>query len=257
MEAKVLVFKSWDDLVFADRNKAYGAYPLRQAYSKRIILGVGISTAVIVVMLLAGVDESVTKKIVKATPPETGVRQTIPPIIESLSKPKPPQTSTRNAAHQPVLVVREEVETPVNIDADLVEFDDNGNGSSDGTLSDGISMPIEIPEVGPRPDAVVTTAELMPAYEGGIEAMMKFLVKHLRYPAAPRRLGIDGTVYISFVVNGDGNVSQVSVLRGIHPQCDEEAVRVVSMLNKWKGGKQNGYPVSVRMVLPIKFNLQK
>jgi TonB family protein len=69
-------------------------------------------------------------------------------------------------------------------------------------------------------------------------------------------MGIEGTIYISFVVNGDGTVTHVSILRGIHPQCDAEAMRVVGLLPDWIGGKQAGMPVNVKMVLPIKFSLQ-
>ena len=85
---------------------------------------------------------------------------------------------------------------------------------------------------------------------------MKFVKKHLRYPASARRQGIDGTVYVSFVVTGDGIVHKAKIVKGIHVDCDEEVIRVISMLNKWTGGKHNGQPVNVRMVLPIVFRLQ-
>jgi protein TonB len=68
-------------------------------------------------------------------------------------------------------------------------------------------------------------------------------------------MGIEGIVYVSFLILGDGTVTDVKVLRGIHTDCDKEAVRVISKLPGWSGGKQGGIPVSVRMVLPVKFKL--
>jgi protein TonB len=87
--------------------------------------------------------------------------------------------------------------------------------------------------------------------------MMKFLQKKIRFPKSPQRQGISGTVFVRFIVNGDGSVSDVEVLKGVHPDYDKEAMRVISLLPSWKGGRHNGMPVRVRMVLPIKFNVQQ
>jgi periplasmic protein TonB len=79
----------------------------------------------------------------------------------------------------------------------------------------------------------------------------------LRYPRQAVQQGIEGKVYVQFVVGRDGKVSQISVLKGIGFGCDEEAMRVVSMMPTWTAGKQGGKPVSVRYNLPISFKLQK
>jgi protein TonB len=102
---------------------------------------------------------------------------------------------------------------------------------------------------------IVDIAQTMPSYEGGLEAMMKFIRKKIHYPRSARQLNSEGTVYVQFVVTGDGTVTDVRIMRGFHPDCDREAQRVVAMLPAWKGGSNNGRPVSVRMVLPIKFSL--
>ena len=85
--------------------------------------------------------------------------------------------------------------------------------------------------------------------------MMDYLRANLRYPADARQKGIEGTVYTSFIVEKDGSVSEVKTIRGIHEEADTEARRVVQNFPKWVPGKQNGEPVRVRFVLPIKFNL--
>jgi protein TonB len=261
METKVLVFRNWNDLVFFNRNQDYGAYPIRQAYSRRLILAFGVSTAVMATILLSPrVLSSFSGEIVVPRT-DTGKKGTIkvwqPPVIPQ--HPKPNQfvatTSTPNRSMQVVRdLVTEQVplaETPTFTGSET----DSGTEGVEG-IPDGVGdAPVEVPAVAVAPPWVVI-AEVMPVYSGGMEAMMKFIRKNIKYPATPRRLGIDGTVFVSFVVHGDGSISHVSVLRGIHPHCDAEAMRVIGMLPGWIGGKQGGNPVAVKMVLPIKFNLE-
>jgi TonB family protein len=97
--------------------------------------------------------------------------------------------------------------------------------------------------------------EKMPSYPGGEEAIMKFLLDNIKYPELARTNGIQGTVYVKFIVEKDGSVTNVNLQRGIGGGCDEEAVRVVSIMPKWISGKQNGKTVRVQFILPIKFAL--
>jgi protein TonB len=88
-----------------------------------------------------------------------------------------------------------------------------------------------------------------------MEAMMKFIIKNLKYPAQARRMGTEGRVFIGFVVNADGHITDVASIKGISVDCDKEAARVISMMPNWKPGKQNGRAVRVRFVLPVNFKL--
>jgi protein TonB len=92
-------------------------------------------------------------------------------------------------------------------------------------------------------------------YPGGLESMAKFLQKNVKYPAAARRMGIEGSVFVSFVVDKEGKISDPQVVKGISAECDKEAIRVVNLMPPWKPGKQNGRAVKSRFVLPIKFKL--
>jgi protein TonB len=85
--------------------------------------------------------------------------------------------------------------------------------------------------------------------------MMKFIGKNLKYPSAARRMGIEGQVFVQFVVDAEGKISEVKTIKGISAECDKEAERVIKMMPPWKAGKQNGKPVKVRFVLPIRFKL--
>jgi protein TonB len=86
--------------------------------------------------------------------------------------------------------------------------------------------------------------------------MMKFIAENVKYPAMAREAGISGNVFVSFVVNRNGEISNVKILRGIGGGCDEEAIRVVRLMPSWIPGKQNGKPVPVQFNLPIKFILK-
>lgn len=102
---------------------------------------------------------------------------------------------------------------------------------------------------------IFQVVENAPAFPGGDAARMKFLQDNIRYPAMARESGIQGTVYVTFVVERSGAVTDVKILRGIGGGCDEEAVRVVKNMPKWEPGKQRGKPVRVQFNMPIKFTL--
>ena len=104
-------------------------------------------------------------------------------------------------------------------------------------------------------DQVFLVVEEQAAFPGGPKAWTKFLRKNLKYPRQATRMGIEGKVFVQFVVDKDGSITEVKAIKGIGAGCDEEAVRVISSSPKWKPGKQRGRAVKVRMVLPITFKL--
>lgn len=104
-------------------------------------------------------------------------------------------------------------------------------------------------------DEIFTIVEDQPQPPGGMGAFYKYVGTTLRYPAQARRMGIEGKVFVQFVVGKDGSLTDVQAIKGIGAGCDEEAVRVISRAKKWSPGKQRGRPVRVRMILPITFKL--
>lgn len=105
-------------------------------------------------------------------------------------------------------------------------------------------------------DKIFQFVEEAPSPAGGYEGWVKYLQKSVKYPNQAKKMGISGIVYVSFIVDKDGSISDVSVTRSIGGGCDEEAMRVLKNAPKWNPGKQRGNPVKVRMSLPIKFVLQ-
>ncbi|NJN26050.1 MAG: energy transducer TonB [Cyclobacteriaceae bacterium] len=104
-------------------------------------------------------------------------------------------------------------------------------------------------------EQIFTIVEDQPTPEGGMAAFYQFVQKNLKYPAQARRMGIEGKVFVQFVVDKDGSLTEVQAVKGIGAGCDEEAVRVIEEAPKWKPGKQRGRSVKVRMILPITFKL--
>ena len=97
--------------------------------------------------------------------------------------------------------------------------------------------------------------ENQPAPVGGYEAFYKYIGKNTKYPDQARRIGVEGKVFVQFVVDKDGSITDVQVIKGIGSGCDEEAIRVVKSAPKWTPGKQRGRPVKVRISVPITFKL--
>ena len=104
-------------------------------------------------------------------------------------------------------------------------------------------------------EVVFRIVEEQPSPIGGYSVFYEYIGKKLRYPAQARRMGIEGKVFIEFIVDKDGSIKEVTVKKGIGGGCDEEALRVIKAAPKWKPGKQRGQPVKVRMIVPITFKL--
>ncbi|PGH37890.1 MAG: energy transducer TonB, partial [Candidatus Nephrothrix sp. EaCA] len=103
---------------------------------------------------------------------------------------------------------------------------------------------------------VFLIVENQPEFPGGNTALMKYLGNNIRYPSSARRMGIEGKVMIQFVVNQAGEIADVKVLRGLSGDCDNEAMRVIKSMPKWKPGRQGGRPVKVQMVVPVNYRLE-
>lgn len=107
----------------------------------------------------------------------------------------------------------------------------------------------------PPAEELFNVVEQMPQYPGGEAEMFKYLARTVRYPEEAQKAGIQGAVYVTFIVEKDGAIQDVSVLRGIGGGCDEEAVRAVTAMPNWEPGMQRGKPVRVLYNLPVRYAL--
>ena len=164
---------------------------------------------------------------------------------------------TKQEEQKPQPVEMPKQTTQLEIVQDDVEVEDieiNADVDQNEVIEDYV--PVEVEEEDVSEQEIFQIVEEMPAYPGGEQKLMEYVAKNIKYPQIARETGIQGRVFVSFVVEPDGSVSNVKVLRGIGGGCDEEAMRVVKSLPKWKPGKQRGKAVRVSYMLPVNFKLQ-
>ena len=159
-----------------------------------------------------------------------------------------------------VVWMREEVQSM----EEMVVYAANGEKAEKGKRGPVVfDMPIEEAmkeeikqEKAPQEEVVFRVVEEMPSYPGGMQKAMRFLAKNIKYPVTAQEAKIEGRVIVQFVVRRDGSVSDIHTVRGVSPELDAEAMRVVSLMPKWNPGKQRGKAVSVKYTMPITFRLQ-
>lgn len=257
----------WIELVFAKRNKEYGAYYIRQHNAEDTVKAMGITFFGITAAFIAG---SIIMSTTAIKPPIT------PPLVETIVqlaqvKPiEPPKTVQPTQAAKPVST--QQFLVPVVTAAATTTMptlvDNVAIGPETITVAGGeglISIPVDAGPVAAGPAAPVidnnihNTADLdvMPEPVGGAAAWNKFLQKNMRYPDEAIDKGISGKVWVSFVVEKDGQLSNITVDKGIGYGTEQEAIRVLKQAKAWKPGKQNGQPVRVKYNLPLTFVLNQ
>lgn len=279
---------SLDDLVFEGRNQAYGAYQLRQAYNGHVRKALGLMIGLCAVLAVGGtawqrLHPVVTSPIVGPVsvtpmPPPTYVAEA--PKSKSVAPPaKPSQprlaTTTATAPHAaatlPTVVEKDELVTskpPLKIEIPdtspgLATTGPTTLGTTDaaGALNGTATGKAETGSEGGTGEGTAVTGpyvvvEKMPEFAGGTEALMRYLHNHLRYPSEALRAQAEGRVYVSFVVQADGTIADISVPKGLGFGLDEEAQRVVRQMPAWTPGQQAHHAVPVRFTLPITFRIQ-
>lgn len=256
---------SWDDLVFDHRNKEYGAYEIRKRYSRNTLVGlliaIGVATLVLafpaIMKFFKGteVKEKVELKAIKytdlAAPPPIDKNVPPPPKLDV-----PPPVKTVIKFLPPKVTEKEVVEKEEMPTIEEIKKTETGPETNIGEGEVVFNEPVQdIAKDSGDDNVVFTVVEQSPEFVGGMEAMMKFISKNLKYPPAARRMGVEGKVFVSFVVDAEGKIGDVQVLRGISSDCDQEGMRVIKSMPPWRPGKQRGKAVKVRFTLPINFML--
>ncbi|MDO7848375.1 TonB family protein [Hymenobacter sp. M29] len=273
MSTPIMLTGSLDDIVFEGRNQAYGAFQLRRSYQRHLGSALAITLTTCSLLFLAGM----TAKTLFADAPIAGpalpeMPQSHPQIYELPKiKPTPPPVAVHPAVTVvPHAVIKTQVapdqEVKPEVDTKLLPdvgptgpakagaMDADGATSSTG-LSTGPSSDSARPAAAPAPTAVLY-AEVMPDFVGGRAALQRYLQKHLRFPAAALAAQVSGKVFVSFVVQTDGSIGEVTVLKGLGYGTEEAAARVVREMPAWTPGLQNHHAVPVRFTLPITFQFE-
>jgi protein TonB len=248
-----------NDLVFAGRHKAYGAYQLREQYNKR--LGVALISALGFFLVVVGTPYVVSKMGGKEKEPEKvkivdvnldlfqeDQPEEPPPPPEVVP---PPQPQIETVQFVAVEAADEPVEAPPPTQEDLSETT-AGTTTQEGEKIDAPPPPPPVEE----PTYDLAAVQEQPDFPGGMAKMYEYLQKTTKYPDMEFDAGIQGKVYIEFVVDKDGSVEDVKVRRGVSPGLDKEAMRAVKSMPKWSPGKMNGKPVKCRFTIPVDFKLR-
>lgn len=271
--------KEWCDIVFDGKNKEYGAYQLRATSVKRhtkALLSVVIVLALIltaIILVMTGVFKSADEDINAKNEQEEVIMapEDIPEEEEQMDipeqKPEEVQAEDEVAATQAVTEVKivetvdkdrevKDQEQVLENTAQLGADDHKGveDVNRDRVVKEVVEeKPVEKPkEEGPLSVAMV---EQKPSFPGGESAMYKWLQDNIIYPAAASEEGVQGKVTVQFIVEKDGSITHVQVVRGKHPALDAEAARVIRKMPRWTPGRNNGQPVRVTYHLPVQFKL--
>ena len=270
-----LISNEWTDLVFEGRNQAYGAYKLRKGTTKRNIWSLIIVTLAAVLLFLGlqlqkmveanktventqavelssleqkKKEAKVEKKEIIKTEPEKVVEK-----VKSSVKFTAPVIKKDSEVKEEDEIKLEEVEKSNKaIGSFTVEGNDEVGGEVLKAKED-----IKAPEPPKQEEnKIFTVVEQMPMYPGGDAALMQYLSSNIHYPAVAAENGVQGRVVVGFVVERDGSITDVNVIRSVDPSLDREAVRVVKNMPRWTPGKQNGSAVRVKYQVPVTFRLQ-
>jgi protein TonB len=253
--------KNFDDLVFENRNKTYGAYAIRKSYNdnvnKAAMIALLSSGVLVVFTILISSGKEIVENI---TVTEKICKLDIIPVIDPAVKPpKQNLPKQHKAVTTPTQVTTETVIEEPKIENPPQETNVEGSETGhdifvEGKATEENTVVAAVAPVPAKP-RIFTHVEFMPQFTGGETAMIRFIQRTFHYPAVARRMNIEGTVYVSFVIDADGNVTMINVDKGVSKECDEEAIRIIEKMPKWIAGRQGNMPVSVRQCLPIKFTL--
>ena len=272
----------WVEMVFAGKNKEYGAYQLRKGTSGRNIKSLLI--LVIAAALVGGflawkvieqkqaeeqqayMEAMELAKLQKQAEKEKKKPEKVQPKVE-MKKEIPVARETQKFT-APVIkkdeLVKEEnqVKQMDQLDAKVAVGTKDEEGVKDRTVEavrSDIAVAAPPPPPAPKPEVsnkVFDVVEEMPSFPGGQAALMSFLSSNIKYPVVAQENGVQGRVIVGFVVERDGSITDVKVMRSVDPSLDREAQRVVKAMPRWKPGKQNGSAVRVKYTVPVVFRLQ-
>ena len=272
----------WVEMVFAGKNKEYGAYQLRKGTSGR-----NIKSLLILVIAAALVGGFLAWKVIEQKQAEE--QQAYMEAMElarlqkqaEKEKKKPEKVQPKVEMKKEIPVAREtqkftapvikkdelvkeenQVKQMDKLDDKVAVGTENKEGVKDRTVEavrNDIAVAAPPPPPAPKPEVatkVFDVVEEMPSFPGGQGALMSYLASNIKYPVVAQENGVQGRVIVSFVVERDGSISDVRVARSVDPSLDREAQRVVKSMPRWKPGKQNGSAVRVKYTVPVVFRLQ-
>ena len=272
-----LIDNNWTDLVFEGKNKEYGAYVLRRDTGKRnvkalvwVMIGIALIFAIAYANLaiqnamkqnaaietdveLSKLAQKKEAKVERKEPVKVEVEQKVVEKVKSSVKFTAPEIKKDDEVKPEDEIKSQDDLSKTN--TAIGTFDVKGNDEAEGEVLKAKEVVVdEKPKE--EETKVFDVVEQMPSFPGGDAELMKFLHDHMKYPAVAEENGIQGRVICTFVVERDGSITDVKVIKSVDPSLDKEAIRVLKSMPKWIPGKQNGSAVRVKYTVPVTFRLQ-
>ncbi|MBB6237770.1 TonB family protein [Pedobacter riviphilus] len=263
--------KEWLEVVFADKNKSYGAYQLRKTNGANTTKALIIGSIIFLVLFFSPKIYSLIKgsmdqpdeqlkaqEVILAPPPPVDPKTPPPPPVEP-PPPKVDQVKMPPPIVKPDIEVRDEPPTVEKLkEADPGQRDIKGDPTAEINIAEPVGE-------GPKREAAVAvddnkvydfvSIEKQPEFPGGISKFYGYLSKAIKYPPMAQENNVQGKVFLSFVVEKDGKLTDITVTRGLGSGTDEEAIRVLKASPRWNPGIQNGKPVRVKYNINVNFTL--
>ena len=271
-----LIDNGWVDLVFEGKNHAYGAYQLRKETGKRnmkaLLVMFIIGAAIAAFVAIKGVVENAMKQdvAIEADVELAKLAEKKEAKVEKKEQPKLEKVEVEKVKSSvkfvpPVIKKDDEVKPEEELKSQdelnktntaIGAFDVKGNDEAAGEVLKSKEV-IAQPEPPKEEETkVFDVVEQMPSFPGGPSALFEYLSKNIKYPVVAEENGIQGRVIVTFVVERDGSITDVRVVKSVDPSLDKEAQRVVKSMPRWIPGKQNGSAVRVKYTVPVTFRLQ-
>ena len=274
-----LISGEWTDIVFADRNQAYGAYALRKGTGRRNVVAI---LAVILLAIACQIGLTLKNIADEAAAKKAAMNQ-VTELSALTQKKKEAKVERKQLVKQEqVQKVVEKVKSSVKFTAPVIKKDDEvkpedelksqdeimkssaaigsfdvvGNDESGEVLKAKEVIAQEPVKPKEEENKVFDVVEQMPSYPGGMGALMQYLSNNIKYPVIAEENGIQGRVICTFVVERDGSITDVRVAKSVDPSLDKEAGCGIKSMPHWIPGKQNGSAVRVKYTLPVTFRLQ-
>jgi protein TonB len=243
----------FDEIIFENRNREYGAYVLRKSYKSTTSFSILAATVIITLVLILLLLDS---------KPTTASDHTGILVIAQMDNyiPEPLKQTEIKPPAELIKATQNVVPEVVTDTAEVTEFipttEEVIQATTDGDVNDTVIVYTDVPsDVIPVETKPFIHVEEMPEFPGGASALLEYIAKNTRYPDIALENYIQGRVFLKFVVNTDGSVGVIEIMKGVDPQLDKEAIRVIGTLPKFRPGKQNGVPVPVWYAVPVLFRI--
>ncbi|MBK9729628.1 MAG: TonB family protein [Saprospiraceae bacterium] len=249
----------WNNMVFSNRNRAYGAYQLRLFYNRNMTIGLILSLIIFLAcLIIPSIHWNFTKESEMITevflenPPDI----VLPKLNTKMSSKQVPESPKKNPEKKPPELKKSEIKKVVKEEIPINEINTT-NKDLDSIQQKDLNKVNNNAQIANESEVTFDFVDVMPQYPGGSSNLSRFISSKLVYPNTAFQNKVEGVVVVGFVIDKEGNVRNPKILKSLYPSCDEEALRVIRLIPIWIPAKNNNRNVSFNFKMPIEFKLNR